>query len=251
MDMKPYRKIASIKSVPEFRQYIESLGINLPVDDEIVTGPSGSLVQPVILKNGHRIGNRFCVQPMEGWDGTTDGKPSELTTRRWMNFGRSGAKLIWGGEATAVMPSGRANPNQLMVLDSTMKDLEQLRLALVNEHRKQFDTTDDLFVGLQLTHSGRFCKPNRKDKLEPRIVYCHPLLDDFFHISTDTPVISDLEIEEIIEAYVQGAKRAHEIGFDFVDVKHCHGYLGHELLSAVDRPGNYGGSFENRTRFFA
>jgi 2,4-dienoyl-CoA reductase-like NADH-dependent reductase (Old Yellow Enzyme family) len=34
-----------------------------------------------------------------------------------------------------------------------------------------------------------------------------------------------------------------------VDVKHCHGYLGHELLSAVSRPGRYGGSFENRTRF--
>jgi 2,4-dienoyl-CoA reductase-like NADH-dependent reductase (Old Yellow Enzyme family) len=34
-----------------------------------------------------------------------------------------------------------------------------------------------------------------------------------------------------------------------VDLKHCHGYLGHEFLSAVDRAGKYGGSFENRTRF--
>jgi 2,4-dienoyl-CoA reductase-like NADH-dependent reductase (Old Yellow Enzyme family) len=42
---------------------------------------------------------------------------------------------------------------------------------------------------------------------------------------------------------------AEQAGFHFVDVKHCHGYLGHELLSAVDRPGRYGGSLENRTHF--
>jgi 2,4-dienoyl-CoA reductase-like NADH-dependent reductase (Old Yellow Enzyme family) len=48
---------------------------------------------------------------------------------------------------------------------------------------------------------------------------------------------------------VKAAKIAADCGFDFVDVKHCHGYLGHEFLSAVDRPGKYGGSFENRTRF--
>ena len=40
-----------------------------------------------------------------------------------------------------------------------------------------------------------------------------------------------------------------EAGYQFVDVKHCHGYLGHEFLSAYQRPGPYGGSFENRTRF--
>jgi len=42
---------------------------------------------------------------------------------------------------------------------------------------------------------------------------------------------------------------ARELGFDFVDIKHCHGYLGHEFLSAHTREGKYGGSFENRTRF--
>jgi len=34
-----------------------------------------------------------------------------------------------------------------------------------------------------------------------------------------------------------------------VDVKHCHGYLGHEFLSAYAREGDYGGSFAGRTRF--
>ena len=48
---------------------------------------------------------------------------------------------------------------------------------------------------------------------------------------------------------MRGAKLAWEAGYQFVDVKHCHGYLGHEFLSAYQRPGPYGGSFENRTRF--
>ena len=53
-----------------------------------------------------------------------------------------------------------------------------------------------------------------------------------------------------MEAFVKAAKMAQDAGYDFVDIKHAHGYLGHEFLSAVDRPGPYGGRFENRTRFF-
>jgi NADPH2 dehydrogenase len=61
--------------------------------------------------------------------------------------------------------------------------------------------------------------------------------------------MQDDEIDRLIEDFVASAKLAQEAGFDFVDVKHCHGYLGHEFLTAIDRPGKYGGSFENRTRF--
>ncbi len=247
--MTIYRKISSFKNIDEFKTYIDKLGIDLPIDQEIIAGSEGILAQEVTLRNGKKIGNRFCIQPMEGWDGTTEGHPSELTFRRWKNFGQSGAKLIWGGEATAVMPSGRANPNQLMILDSSMREIEKLRQALIQTHREYFESSDDLCVGLQLTHSGRFCKPNRHDSFEPKIAYHHPLLDEIFHIPAEAPIVSDGEIEEMITAFVLGAKRARQIGFDFVDIKHCHGYFGHELLSAVDRPGRFGGSFENRTRF--
>ncbi len=62
--------------------------------------------------------------------------------------------------------------------------------------------------------------------------------------------MSDGEIERLVDDFVTAAAvLAQRAGFDFVDIKHCHGYLGHEFLSAVDRPGQYGGSFENRTRF--
>src|SRR5690606_13545279 len=109
---------------------------------------------------------------------------------------------------------------------------------------------DDLVVGVQLTHSGRFCRPNRKDLLEPRIAYHHPILDHKFGIdpNDDSVVWTDAELEELIEAYVEAARIAADIGFDFVDIKHCHGYLLHEFLGAHTRPGPYGGDFEGRTR---
>lgn len=246
---KTYPRIARLKTVEDFNQYQATLNIQIPIDTELIPAPDGPLASPYYLKDGTKIGNRFCIQPMEGWDGTTDGKPTDLVFRRWRNFGRSGAKLIWGGEATAVRPDGRANPNQLMILDQTMQDLEQLRQVLVDEHKNQAGQVDDLLVGLQLTHSGRFCRPNEKAKLEPKILYSHPVLNKLFNIDPDYPVMTDTEIDDLIGFYIRAAKRAQAIGFDFVDVKHCHGYLGHEFLSAVTRPGIYGGSFENRTRF--
>jgi 2,4-dienoyl-CoA reductase-like NADH-dependent reductase (Old Yellow Enzyme family) len=106
-----------------------------------------------------------------------------------------------------------------------------------------------LLIGLQLTHSGRFAKPNSTRIMEPRILYHHPLLDGRYGIAPESPCLTDSEIEAIIEDFVKAAVRAQDAGFTFVDIKHCHGYLGHEFLSARTRPGRYGGSFENRLRF--
>ena len=186
---------------------------------------------------------------MEGWDGTLDGHPSEHTFRRWQKFGQSGAKLIWGGEAVAVSTSGRANPNQLVIAPGTHADLAKLRAVLVDEHRRTMDSDDGLLIGLQLTHSGRYCRPYKHDKPEPQILYRHPILDRKLNLAADYAVLTDGEIEGIVENFVAAARAVRELGFDFVDVKHCHGYLGHEFLSAHTREGKYGGNFENRTRF--
>jgi 2,4-dienoyl-CoA reductase-like NADH-dependent reductase (Old Yellow Enzyme family) len=126
-----------------------------------------------------------------------------------------------------------------------------LRELLLAAHRDPAAENDegDLLIGLQLTHSGRFCRPNEKTRMEPVILFHHPLLDGKFGTPADYPVMTDGEISRLVEDYVLAAKRAQECGFDFVDLKHCHGYLGHEFLSAVHRPGRYGGSLENRTRF--
>ncbi len=245
-----FPRISSLKSAADFRNRQTELGITLPFDEELQIGASAPLAQS-LTRSGSVIGNRFSILPMEGWDGADDGKPADLTLRRWANFGKSGAKLIWGGEAVAVRPDGRANPNQLVLNEANEQAIADLRQTLIDSHRQSFGTIDDLLIGLQLTHSGRFARPNDKKKLEPRIAYRHPLLDARFGIDDDKPLLSDDDIARLIETFISAAKRARKIGFSFVDVKHCHGYLGHEFLSALDRPGRYGGSFENRTRFLS
>ncbi len=241
-----FPRVSSLKTADDFRKRLGELELQLPFDE--VVDPAGPLALSIRRSRGI-IGNRFAILPMEGWDGTLDGKPSDLTRRRWRNFGQSGAKLIWGGEAVAVRHDGRANPNQLTLTEANVGVFANLRTLLVESHRAAFGKTDDLLIGLQLTHSGRFARPNDKKRLEPRILYRHPVLDPRFGINDDGPVLSDDEIDRLIEDFVRAARRAADIGFAFVDIKHCHGYLGHEFLSSLDRPGKYGGSFENRTRF--
>ena len=242
------KRIAQLRTPQLFQEYLDEQGIKLGFDAEMESGPDSPMAQP-LQYGGRIIGNRFSILPMEGWDGTTDGLPTEYTIRRWERFGLSGAKFIWGGEAVAVRPDGRANPNQLMILEENVEALTELRQTLVRTHEEHHGRSDDLFVGLQLTHSGRFARPYDKATLEPRILYRHPVLDAKFNITSDDAIFSDEEIEELIADFIAAAVRAQRAGYDFVDVKHCHGYLGHEFLTAVDRPGKYGGSFENRTRF--
>src|SRR5260370_391338 len=103
--------------------------------------------------------------------------------------------------------------------------------------------------GFQLHHWGRYCKPNSHQRAEPRILYRHPILDRRLGLPPDFPLLTDGEISGIIEEFHRAARIAWELRFDFVDIKHCHGYLGHEFLSAHTREGKYGGSFEKRTRF--
>src|SRR5437660_1109028 len=148
----------------------------------------------------------------------------------------------------AVRPDGRANPNQLMINEQTKAGLAKLRETLLAAHQERYGRTDDLVIGFQLTHSGRFCKPNDKFRMEPRVAYRHPILDKKFNVTSDDQVWTDDEIGRLTSDYITAAKVAWNAGADFVDIKHCHGYLLHEFLGAFTRPRKYGGSFENRTR---
>jgi 2,4-dienoyl-CoA reductase-like NADH-dependent reductase (Old Yellow Enzyme family) len=248
MSNESYPKVGHFQDVAAFRARLQELNIELPLDDELQSAPQSPLAQKINV-SGFEVGNRWAIHPMEGWDGTDDGQPTPEMERRWQRFGQSGAKIIWGGEAVSVRRDGRANPNQLYFQPNFESSLEKLRLALVNAHQEKYGAADDLLVGLQLTHSGRFSRPNDKKKLEPRVAYRHPILDRKFGIDSDDLIFSDDEIKTLIEDYQAAAIQAQKAGFGFVDIKHCHGYLGHEFLSAYTRPGPYGGSFENRTRF--
>jgi len=243
-------RIPTLKTVAEFRAHAAALKLNLPCEDQIVAGNTSPLAQPIdgVTINGKRVGYRWAIHPMEGWDGTTSGGVTEDMLRRWQRFGESGAKLIYGGEAMAVRLDGRANPNQIVIVEENKVGIASLREKLMKAHQERYGKTDDLVIGFQLTHSGRFCKPNDKKRMEPRVAFRHPILDRKFNVTSDAQMFTDGEIEELIQCYIRAAKIAWGVGADFVDIKHCHGYLLHEFLGAHTRPGKFGGSFENRTR---
>jgi len=211
------------------------------------------LLQPI--KIGNRVaGNRLAIHPMEGCDGELDGRPGELTYRRWDRFGQGGCKIIWG-EATAVLEEARANSRQLWIHDGSLSDIESMLNRLRENHRSVWgaNACDDLLVGCQLTHSGRY------SYRRPLIAQHDPALDgatlvppesgdDKVPMPADYPVLSDDDLKRVEDAFIVGARLAVKVGFDFLDLKQCHRYLLSELLGSHTRPGPYGGSLENRTR---
>ena len=243
-------RVAALRTPAALRARLEELGWPLPCDDAALAAPDSPLARPLALgeMNGRAqtAANRFVVQPMEGWDGAPDGRPTALTERRWRNFGRSGAALVWGGEAVAVVEEGRANPHQLVLSPATAPDLGRLRAVVLDEARALGVTP---VVGLQLTHSGRWSRPSPAGRA-PRIAFRHPLLDVRAGVTDDAALLSDAELDALVERFADAARLAQREGFDFVDVKHCHGYLLHELLAARHRAGAWGGALlEQRLRF--
>ena len=256
MEKSAYRRIGALRTRDEFVNYLQSLGLEIPVDEKILSEAEGSpMAQPLKIGN-YTLPNRWCTQAMEGWDANDDGSPSDLLLNRWKKFGDSGASLIWGGEACAVQFDGRSNPRQLCHCEEKADSMyHELFETVTGAHRarlqKEGKNPDETFlVGLQLTHSGRFSNPYW-GKSSPRIAFHHKMLDARVKIdpSDDSCVVTDGEIRQMIDNYVKVAKCAWDAGFHFVDVKHCHGYFLYELMRAVDRPGDYGGPLENRLRF--
>jgi NADPH2 dehydrogenase len=235
------------KTVDELAADARSMGqeLSLPAD-------FGPLFQPLAINldsAGQKIvGNRLLVQPMEGCDGTLDGRPDELTFRRYQRFGAGGAKIIWG-EAAAICDEGRANTRQLLVGEHTAAGLEKMLSICRTAHREALGGDGDLLVGLQLTHSGRY------SVRRPLLATHDPLLDRLIvdratgrRVDESYPLLSDDELARIEDQFVAAARLVEKIGFDFIDIKQCHRYLLSELLASTNRPGAYGGSLENRTR---
>ncbi|MHB0940036.1 MAG: oxidoreductase [Armatimonadota bacterium] len=190
--------------------------------------------------------NRMAVQPMEGCDCDDRGRPSELTCRKYERFAAGGAGLLWL-EACAVAPEGRANPRQLWInpdsLDGHKRLVERIHAAARSTMGDDFRPV----LVLQLTHSGRYSKP---EGVPAPLITHHSIIDPRSNVTPDTPLLTDEYLDRLQDAYVQAARLAREAGFDAVDIKSCHRYLLSELLASFTRENSrYGGSFENRTRF--
>lgn len=228
------------KSLDEFAQHAEQLTqyVRLESDPAKI---KESLGRKVRINDSLSLGNSMAIHPMEGCDATLDGRPDELTIRRYHRFAAGGAKLLWF-EATAIREDGRANARQLWIRDDNVDDYARLLDQMREIHHERFGTIDDLVTPMQLTHSGRYSYPDRI------IAYHNPLIDQKTATPASQAPISDDELERLEDDYLAAAKLAYKAGFRAVDVKVTHGYLLAELLGAKIREGRYGGSLENRTR---
>ena len=219
---------------------IDELGLDLPVTDDL-----SPLARRVRI-GSKETPNALAIHPMEGCDGTPDGRPDNLTVRRYLRFARGGAGLLWF-EATAVVNEGRANPRQLYLTPEGAPAFARMREEALAAGREVNGPEYDPFTVLQLTHSGRYSRPGEAPA--PIIAHHDGLLDKVLNLPPDHPLITDEELDRLQGCYVAAARLALECGFDAVDIKSCHRYLISELLAAHTRPGRYGGAFDNRARF--
>jgi 2,4-dienoyl-CoA reductase-like NADH-dependent reductase (Old Yellow Enzyme family) len=176
--------------------------------------------------------NRIVNQPMEGNDADEAGNPTELTRERYRRLAEGGAGVIFF-EALTISQESRARKNQLGIYERTAGSLERLIKEMRGINR-------DSLILLQITHSGRQSSADFS-----RLVSAYPTGNQKAH------VLSAGEIEEIENEFARAAVLAQQVGADGIDFKQCHGYLGAEILRPANtRKDRFGGSFENRTRFF-
>lgn len=224
------------KNVDEILQRAKELGVYLPMAETAEALTREAAFANVTLKN------RMGIAPMEGADALPDGSPSELTLRRYVNEAIGGAGMIWF-EAISIVPEGRSSAHQLMLTEENLDNYKKMTDAVKEAGIKANGFAPYLIM--QANHSGRYSNPQGKPA--PMIAYRHPYYEKL-RPATDDCIVSDEYLMGLEEKFEEAARLAKAAGFDAVDIKSCHGYLVTELCSAYNRPGLYGGSFENRTR---
>lgn len=214
------------RSIVEFQKDLKVFTNGIPCIDDI------SVLRQSFSIEGKTLKNRLLAQPIEGGDALDSGGPSEKTYERYETLARGGSGVIWM-ESISVNEEGKSTPRQLWIKEETVDGFIEL-VRRIHENGQPF-------VIAQLTHSGR--NSNYNGEHLAVCAYENPLLPkEHFRI------ISDDELDRLCEDYIHAAELAEQAGFDAVDIRACHGYLLNELLSACNRSGRYGGSYENRTR---
>ena len=224
------------KTLEEVKERAEELKVYLPFS-------SSTDILKTPLKVGNvTFHNRMGIAPMEGADSLEDGSPSDYTIRRYVNEAIGGSALILF-EAYAIVPEGRSSKTQLLLTEENVESYKRMNEKIKEAGRKA--NGFEPYLIMQANHSGRYSNPDNRPA--PMIAYRHPQLEQY-RAADDSCIVTDDYLKSLEESFGKAALLAKKAGFDAVDIKSCHGYLLAELLSAYDRPGQYGGNYENRTR---
>ena len=192
------------------------------------------LFSPIKMKN-LKLKNRIVMPPMCMYSAKEDGLVTDWHYTHYHSRAVGGVGLIIL-EATSVLPVGRISDNDLGIWeDAQIQGLNKI-VALCHQEGSK--------VGIQLNHAGRKAVNKSGIPLAPS-----PLA---FSLEYKTPKEMSLDdIQIIVEAFGQGAKRAESAGFDTIEIHGAHGYLVNQFLSPLTnvRTDAYGGSKEHRFVF--
>ncbi len=193
--------------------------------------------------------NRIVVSPMCQYS-SQDGYANDWHLVHLASRAVGGAGLVMT-EAAAVEPGGRISPEDLGIWSDGHAEALAKIVAMIDNF--------GAVAGIQLAHAGRkasTAQPWKGGKAvdESQGGWRPVVGPSAIAFNDESPVPEALSIEEIqqlTDAFVQAAKRSLEAGFKVVEIHAAHGYLLHEFLSPLSnhREDDYGGSFENRTRF--
>lgn len=225
------------KNLDEIKNKAKELGVYLPFAET-----TSILKEKLFVSHGVNWENRMGIAPMEGADSLPNGAPSELTTRRYVREAIGGSSVIWF-EAISIVKEGRSSAHQLMLTEENLEEYKEFTEKIKEAGRKANGFAPYLIM--QANHSGRYSNPDGKPA--PLIAYRHPEYEKL-RKADDSCIVTDDYLKGLEESFGEAAKLAKKAGFDSVDIKSCHGYLLAELSSAYLRSGEYGGSYENRTR---
>lgn len=181
-----------------------------------------------------QLKNRLVMPPMCMYSAKDDGLANAFHFTHYETRAVGGIGLIIV-EATAVMPNGRISDKDLGIWsDEHIEGLKKIA-SIIKKH--------GTCPGIQLAHAGRKCTVEKEQIIGPSAIA--------FSNKSRVPKAASLEdIERVTQAFVDGATRAVEAGFEFIEIHGAHGYLNHEFLSPYtnQREDTYGGNLKNRCR---
>ncbi|BAS55154.1 flavin oxidoreductase/NADH oxidase [Leptolyngbya boryana NIES-2135] len=206
------------------------------------------LFEPLTLRDV-TLRNRIVVSPMCQYS-SIDGYANDWHWVHLTSRAVGGAGLVFT-EAAAIEPQGRISPEDLGIWSDDQ--IEALAKIVTSIHNC------GAVAGIQLAHAGRkasTAKPSEGGHaIDESQGGWRPIVSSSavaFSPKHPTPeALTVEEIQQTTEAFAQAARRSVEAGFRVIEIHAAHGYLLHQFLSPLvnQRQDEYGGSFENRTRF--
>ena len=202
------------------------------------------LYSPIKFRN-IELKNRWVMSPMCMYS-AIEGMPNDFHLVHYGSRAQGGTGLLIA-EATGVVPEGRITNGCTGIWNDEQAESFRRIVDFVHQHSKSK-------IGIQLAHAGRKASTwnGKQISLEEGWQTVAPSPIPYMEGERIPHELSVEEINGLVQKFKEAAQRAVNAGFDVIEIHAAHGYLLHQFLSPLSniRTDEYGGSFDNRCRFF-